>query len=170
MMPFLYERILPKPAGVHEIDPRRVERYEETCSSGCNFARGPRPTCCCGCRKPGFPASCSFVAFLHIFIESDISPKALFFQKIPQSWFLHYWVVLPNKRLNFIFLGLFPHDDGSHGFSLWSFCLLRQSGWPAGRTDWEPSSGFYSWSCRKDRDCRPSCKEWLVFAGPWSEE
>lgn len=47
----------------------------------------------------------------------------------------------------------------SHGFSLWSFCFLRQSGWPAGRTDWEPSSGFYSWSCRKDRDCRPSCKE-----------
>lgn len=69
MIPFLYERILPKPAGVHEIDPRRVERYEETCSSGCNFARGPRPTCCCGCRKPGFPASCSFVAFLDIFMN-----------------------------------------------------------------------------------------------------
>ena len=30
-------------------------------------------------------------------------------------------------------------------------------------TDWEPSRGFYSWSCRKDRDCRPSCKEWLVL-------
>lgn len=67
MIPILYERILPKPAGVHEIDPRRVERYEETGSSGCNFARGPRPTCCCGCRKPGFPASCShFCIFLWI--------------------------------------------------------------------------------------------------------